>query len=61
MTDTITITTGLANALVTYLRNGGCRLTGDLLAEQIQIQANAPAAEAARKAEIAAAMEAAKS
>lgn len=45
----IMITPGLAAAIMMYLKNGGDRLTGDLLAEQLQIQANAPQTAAEQK------------
>ena len=55
---TIAITPGLARSLLMYLTNGGDRLTGDLLAEQLQIQANAPQAAAEQQAAFDAAVEA---
>lgn len=56
---TIMITAGLATAIMMYLKNGGDRLTGDLLAEQLQIQANAPQTAAEQQMAFNAAVEAA--
>lgn len=54
--DQVSITLGLANALVAHLRSGGTRLEADMLAERLIEQANAPATEAQRMAEIEAAV-----
>jgi hypothetical protein len=56
MNDNIQITAGLATAILTFLRNGGSHLEGGLLADMLVDQANAPQREAARQAEIEAAV-----
>lgn len=56
MNDTLVITAALATAVLTFLRNGGTHLEANLLADALVEQANAPQREAARKAELEAAI-----
>jgi hypothetical protein len=59
MENSITLAAALVNAVIQHLRSGGSHLEAFLLADAIAEQANAPAREAAKQEEIAAAVNAA--
>jgi hypothetical protein len=56
MNDNFVTTPTLATVILIFLRNGGSHLEGGLLADMLVDQANAPQREAARKAELDAAV-----